>query len=642
MKPTLEKYSYSCSQDGHGLKYQGFSAVFIHTFSINSNLKLTIPKNAVLDPVEYSKVVERIDKRAESEMYYDSLAEASGRPIAIMKRNIEKQIFVMCNPSGSGLLDRDPSGPYYDIDSRSVYRCSLRGFDFTMPVEPSEEEDFYPVLLSGHAYVEMSVFFGNTVSLTYRFCFNGHAARLSEPVMTDHVIALLSTFLGAEYWSGSKSQQPSSGTEKVDRLAAQSDINLDTVFHVSNLWYGDEGQVLDSPREDVDLSGNGRTFDRICRIYKRLIYNLCTDYADGLANRRKLEYETWRSLNPVDVHSDGHYAMVDIWENVMHPLEEPEEGTTDLFSIKPKLLTEAEVISHIRDYHKPELIGLMTLYPGEWPYRDAEAYDEVCGENIAIDTDDLVLVGTSMSVVIGTYGRRSDEVKRGESGDQQVKKQGVNWAQHLKERAKYHVSWPEYLMILQMVLAKKYIIGMVKDQLIDVAISAENKSSDELIGQNAELGIRLSRLILQLDVVKYSKFASHIVMFDRTTRRLELEQDMDQMREIVQMVDDSLHNLSDYKSMKSDYLLNVILAIISCASTFELFFQNSEMPFLTYFDIGSDSISAWLVAVVAAITIFAILLVAKNFIKSIYEKLKNRNFRREYEVIRNKIGRNKR
>lgn len=279
----------------------------------------------------------------------------------------------------------------------------------------------------------------------------------------------------------------------------------------------------------------------------------------------------------------------------------------------------------------------MSLYPCEWPYRDSDAYDEVCGMNIAIDTDDLVLVGNSMAVVIGTYERRGTEVidaKKEGKDDGTMKKQGVVWADHTKKRAEYHVSWAEYLMILQMVLAKKHIIGLAKDELIDVAITAKDKSSEELIGQNAELGIRLSRMILQLDVVKYSKFTSHVIMFDRTTKRLKLEEDMEQLKSISEMVDNSLHNLSDYKAMKSDFFLNFILAIISCASTFELLFQESEMPFLSYFNISSTGVAAWLVTIVACVTMFAILLVFKNSIVSIYESLKSRNLRKEYEAYR--------
>ena len=88
-------------------------------------------------------------------------------------------------------------------------------------------------------------------------------------------------------------------------------------------------------------------------------------------------------------------------------------------------------------------------------------------------------------------------------------------------------------------------------------------------------------------------------------------------------VDSSLHNISDYKSMKSEFLLNIILGIVSVASTFELLFQNSEMPFLTHFGIESSRLAAVLVAVVASITIFAILLVVVKYARAIIERIKS-------------------
>ena len=112
-------------------------------------------------------------------------------------------------------------------------------------------------------------------------------------------------------------------------------------------------------------------------------------------------------------------------------------------------------------------------------------------------------------------------------------------------------------------------------------------------------------------------------MFDRTTKRLKLEEDMAEFHEIRQMVDSSLENLSDYKAMKADAFLNIILAIISVASTFELLFQNSEMPFLSYFGLNSGGLSAWLVTIVAAVTIFALLILMKSGLKKLYQFLKD-------------------
>jgi hypothetical protein len=517
--------------------------------------------------------------------------------------------------------DKSPeSSRVWRFPKKAVYRFSLRGFDFNMPLRPTDEEDFEPIDLHGHVNVEMSLFFGNTVSLTYRFFFDGYTAHITDAkdngkrvdASTDHIIALLSTYLGAEYWSA-------------DSADGASNINLESTFIAKNFWIDEDGmEVPEGSRVDLSMREGGRAFDRIALRYKKYIYENYTSYREGLRFEEMREYEHFRAKHGVSVVNDNHYAMVDIWENVKHPVEMENGGSEDLFSKErtPKL-SEAEIVNHIRDYHKPELIGLMSLYPGEWPYRDSNSYDEVCGENIAIDTDDHVMVGSNMAVVIGAYGRRSDEVKQGNIAAQandgsQVTKQGVDWQKHLQERARYHVSWPEYLMILQMVLAKKYVIGFAKDQMIDVALEARDKEAEELIAKNADLGMRLSRQIIQLDVVKYSKFASHKVMFDRTTRRMALDDELAKLKEVTDMVDNSLSNLSDYKAMKSDFLLNIILVIVSVASTFELLFQNAEMPFLSYFNIPSSGLAPWLMLVVATVTIFALLLVVKSSMRKIW------------------------
>lgn len=644
----MKDYNYCCSKDGHGLAFPSFSVVFIQTFSIHRNLEFVLPMEAVID--DYKGVIKKIAEEAEETKVFKSIAEHQDMPVVYMHQNIERQIFVMDGKENAlevkkicgdlllkrNILSKRYMKPYnqkenlpdsslvWRFPKKAVYRFSLRGFDFHMPLRPTEEEDFYPIDLVGHVNVEMSLFFGNTVSMTYRFFFDGNSSKIlsvdddnadavtKTDATTDHIIALLSTYLGAEYWSA-------------DSEEGSSNINLESTFIAKNFWIDENGnEVPEDKRIDLNISEGGRAFDQIALRYKKFLYSKYTAYREGLSMEEMREHEHFRQQNGVSVINDHHYAMVDIPEFLKHPVELEDGTTEDLFSKTriPKL-SEAEIINHIRDYHKPELIGLMTLYPGEWPYRDAASFDEVCGENIAIDTDDQVMVGTNLAVVIGTYGRRSDEVKQGNISEEandgtQVQKQGVDWAKHLEERARYHVSWPEYLMILQMVLAKKYVIGFAKDQLIDVALQAHDKSAEELIGKNADLGMRLSRQIIQLDVVKYSKFASHLVMFDRTSRRLHLDDDMEKLKEVTDLVDSSLHNLSDYKAMKSDFLLNMILVIVSVASTFELLFQNAEMPFLSYFNIPSTGLSAWLVLIVATITIFALLLALKSSLKKIW------------------------
>ncbi len=544
----MKDYEVSVSEDGYGLSYPGFSVVFMQTFAIHHERVFVMPK----DP----KVLEIFHP---------------------MEMEIESQIFILPQ----------------EVDMDKVCRFKLKGFDFVMPIEPEEDEDFEAVTLKGHVHVEMNLFFGNTASINYYFVFDGNFCTYDHPVVTDHLIALLSTFLGAEHWAKKKDEED------------KTTINLSSVFKLSGLYLDDEGRISQQPLEK-DLSGAGRMFDGVALLYKKFIYEYCTAFAPDMDAEKRAVYNKYRQKHPLSVNNDYHYAMVDIWENISHPI-----GDDDLFALDhtPKL-SEAEIVTHIDKYHRSELIGLLTMYPGEWPYRDDRAYEEVCGENIAIDTDDLVLAGTNLCVVIGTYGRRNNSTA------------GVDWEEHLKERSHYFVSWPEYLSILQIVIAKKYIIGIANDALIEATLNKHNVSAQSLIGENANLSMRLSRRLLQLDVIKYSKFASHKIMFDRTKRRFGLDEDLESFNNMMGMVDNSLQNLSSYKAMRSDFSLNVILAIISCVSTFELLFQEAEMPFLSYFGMQSSKLAALLVSVVAGISIFAILLVLKNFSVSIYEKIK--------------------
>lgn len=606
----------------HGLEFPGFSTVFIQTFSIRYDKKFKIPaeyENLVL-PEEYDDPALSRDRDFvfdENRKIYIEKADALGVPIVPMENNIENQIFV---------LPKEECGKKIS-DDHSVRRFSLRGFDFEMNLVPGKDDDFPPINMKCYVDVELSLFFGHTVSLTYRFLFNGaqgfltgnYTVRKQINATTDHIIILLSTYLGAEYWSKEKESDDKPKEHKSKK--SKTNINFETGFRITNFHYDEHGAPLESGK-DLDLFGKGRTFDEIATRYKKFIYYHCTEQAHRVEKDEELLNKRKFKNRKIDAAPDNHFAMVDLWENVQHPDPVTNEDYFDKNNAAP--LTEGQIISHIRNCHKQELIGLMTLYPGEWPYRDPEAYDEVCGENIAIDTDDLVLVNNNMCMVLGTYGRRggdSDELKENEP--RWEAKKTVNWAEHLKERAIYHVSWPEYLMILQMVLAKKHVIGKANTQLVEATLFSTKESSYELIGRNARLSMRLSKMVLLLDVVKYSKFTSHKVMFDRTTRRLNLDSDMERLSSMMEMVDNSLHNFSDYKSMKSDFMLNFILALISVASTFELFFQKSEMPFLSYFGYETNKFAAVLVAVVFGVTIFAFLLVITKTLGSVQRKIKS-------------------
>lgn len=597
------RFDVCCSEQFHGMAYPHFSIVFIQTFSINHFLEFKLPVS----------MMKTEDVKDDS---YPKTADDYEAPIVLMNRGMEDEIFVL--PDNDFV--RKPFMGRCSFSPNNIYRFTMRGFDFRMPIVPkSDKDNFEHVVLEGHAYVEAALFFSHTVSLTYRFCFDGEKAKVldveGKPVsaVTDHIISFLSTHLSAEYWSQKESSDSASdnSAHSAKSSGTKTTIAKHTSFFIKNFRFDEDGRYLTEP-VDLDLTGDGRSFDTVALRYKKYIYSHCR-YRNIFPLRDLAEHVLYRWRNPMTVDNDNHYAMVDIWEDVTHPTGMDDDP--DYFSETRKdKLSEKAIISHIYDWHKPELIGLMTLYPGEWVYRDSEAYDEVCGEDIAIDNDDLVLAGSNVSLVIGTYGRRGNKKKKSKGQDATK----VDWVEHLEDiRKVYHVSWPEYLVILQMVLAKKHVVGIAKEQMVKVTLSTQSMSSSELIKENSELGMRLSRMIMQLDLLKYSKFASHKVMFDRTTERLNLNNDVKELKDISEMIDSSLHNLSDYKSVQSDYLLNIVLSIISVISALSLLFQEPSLPFMDTSrlrflkDMGTQDhiIANWIVTVIAAIVIFAILIV---------------------------------
>ena len=203
---------------------------------------------------------------------------------------------------------------------------------------------------------------------------------------------------------------------------------------------------------------------------------------------------------------DHRYIYIDVWEDIAHT------GDTDFGK-----MAEDEIIEHIETAHRAELVGLMTLYPMEWPYRMDSSYEDVCGRNIAIDTDDLVLANQNMSVVFGTYGRRG-------------KGSPTDWKEHLARRDRYHVSWPEYLVLLEIVLAKKQTINYVLNRYIDNSRRAIRSNVHDMIEQNAQLTVELSGILMRLNSVRYLRYMSHKHMFELTQRNLRVEEDSRQLQ----------------------------------------------------------------------------------------------------------------
>ena len=574
-----------CSEDHRELVFPSFSVVFIHTFMLSDGEI----KHGVGDVSEvkldkaFKEMKEKLRQDPNKEdLPISSLAEYIKRDnvhIVKMQNEVEELIF----PSAS-------------LNNNQIARYSLKGFDFRIPVRAAKEKDkrgvdvadFPPVDFQGHANVEVSQFFGNIFSLTYRFLFDGFTCKILKAdesdhetmgaddrrivtATTNHIIGLLSSALGAEYWSGDDDDAKNVGIDLINRII------------IDKFWLNSDGEVskrdaqgkltnpgklevqqMDKSLEDCvggkedqhgvwAIKDNDRVFDWILLRYKKFISK---------------EFQPGRPVNDMSVKDDSRYAMVDIWETVKHPYSTRaySYGTRDLFSDNcGKKLSEADIINHIRDYHKPELVGLMSMYPAEWPYRAAEAYDDVCGENIAIDTDDLVLAGSHMTVVIGTYARRGDGVD------------GVNWKEVMRDRRLYHVSWEEYLLILQFILAKKYTFNNAIDRLLALTNDMSNITKD-MIGDCSTAALAASKKAIALDVIRQMKFPSHKIMYDRTAKRLELENDFQRFKDVQEVVSGNLQSLGESHAAKSDSRMNFLLMAISVVSLLELLYQETQWP----------------------------------------------------------------
>lgn len=658
-----EDFNKCCSEDESRLAYPRFSAVFLQTFCIHDSLQFVVPKDAVLSPEEYKKNMKEIredaqrhakdvaEKKRKSESAtennpyatenktgagdkpkddltegwkFKSFAEHVDKPIAYMYQDIEKQIFIMSGDddykemalrehacrrftkktlvtAGNRKKER-----VYVFDNSSVYRFSLKGFDFTVPIryenEKNGEYKIKPVVLTGHANVELSLFYGNTVSMAYKFYFDGYTASILNEKMdektvayTDHIITLLSCHLGAEYWSEKNKEEGS--------------IDLIKEFNVDKIWLDCNGNPLpDGESIQNNPNDDKRVFNNVMIRYKKYIYNHCTAYKEGISRRERIEHEKYRVESPLSVSYDHHYAVVDIWGDVMHVAKETKRDIFDPSNLFQ--MSEPDIVNHIRDYHKPELIGLLTLYPSEWPYRDALAYDHVCGESIAIDTDDLVIAGTHVAAVIGTYDRRGEE------------SEGNDWKAMAKVKAKYQVAWPEYLMILQFVLAKKMVISRMKDRmigLIDVKRNSRKSFQNRLL-ESSRFSLDMTRQILQLDVVKYAKFASHRVMYDRTMERLKVQNDIEEIHDMSEMLNNNLQNMSTHEGIKTDATLNLMLMLVSIVSVCEILFQAPEsLNFWKKLPVVTDSpeIGAVIIALIALIGIASLVVFLCNLFKKI-------------------------
>lgn len=402
-----------------------------------------------------------------------------------------------------------------------VDRYELEGFDIEITIDKPNT-----ATLKGHVHVWAAVFFDATVEISYRiivppggkidttpFC------QISESFNTDQLIVIAGIIQHVEHWVYNQE------AEKQEIDGALKKVKI------TNLHLNAEALFCEEPVKDVKI-----TFEEIQKRYRNFF---------DKSPESKFYYPA------------HNYIFIDIWESIGH------QGDIDFSQMR-----EDDIIQHIETAHQAELVGLMTLYPEEWPYRMDSSFPEICGRNIAIDTDDLVLTNENMSVVFGTYGKRGNEAP-------------TDWQEHLGRRDRYHVSWPEYLVLLEILLAKKHTINYVLNKYIYNSKNAVNENIHNMIEQNARLSVKLSNILLQLDSVRYLRYMSHKHMFYETARNLKIEEDEKQLDITIRRVDKSLNNANNVIEIRQSNDTKYILLFISVASLFSVVLQGENVPLLS-------------------------------------------------------------
>ena len=152
-------------------------------------------------------------------------------------------------------------------------------------------------------------------------------------------------------------------------------------------------------------------------------------------------------------------------------------------------------------------------------------------------------------------------------------------------------------MLVEILLAKKHTINYVLNKYIfnsrqAIKDNSHPESKDgqqgftiindkilDMIEQNARLSISLSDVILQLDSVRYLRYMSHKHMYHETSRRLRIDADEQQLKDITERVDKSLTNANNIADLKEANSTKNILLFISIASLFGVLLEgNGEAP----------------------------------------------------------------
>lgn len=555
------------NQCEHGLVYNEFSIILIQTFTSPG---IEIPD---LEKPEFKPFIKR---------------DRDG--------NFDDQLFTNTCPGHpwDKPADRHERGRQAPQAGPRIERYRLKGFDIRVDIGGPT-----PARLWGRVHVRATVFFNKTVEISYRVIvtrtgkINGtRFCQTDVPFNTDQLIAVAGIVQHVEHWVYNRKLkgQEIDGTLKTVTIG---DLHLDerSTFH------------------PTEVRTKGITLEEVQKRYRYFFDRQPLRDLARPSEEKEFEY------------GDHNYIFLDIWESVGHA-----------GPVRFDAMAEDEVIEHIERCHKAELVGLMTLYPEEWPYRADASLEDICGRNIAIDTDDLVLANENMALVVGTYGNRGKEAP-------------TDWKKHLARRDRYHVSWPEYLVLVEILLAKKHTINYALNKYIFNSRRAirENSRADagdgqngftiindrilDMIEQNARLSIALSDIILQLDSVRYLRYMSHKHMYHETSRRLRVEDDERQLKEITERVDKSLANANNIADLKEANSTKNILLFISIASLFGVLLEgNGEAP---VFSMISRELGVFTAVLLVGITSVGIYFSMKILLRVILHYLKRKHARKK-------------
>lgn len=447
------------------------------------------------------------------------------------------------------------------------------------------KEEARTTTIEGLVEVRAAIFFDKTVQISYRIVVEKEKedeegenkqgdkkkkekkipnCTSSQPLNTNEIISLASMLQYAEHWSLNKKDKKEEtqsenkgkkidpGDQEIHQTVSSIEI-YDLKINNTELSYSSSEKESYSPKD---------VFTEVCSVYRKL----------------------FDPSQPEEQSESHNYTLIDVWEDVDH----------DVPIIDFDQMGEDEIIEHIETCHKAELVGILSLYPYEWPYRADSSYEDICGRNIAIDVDDLVLANQNVCLVFGTYGKRGEEAE-------------TDWEKHLEVRNIYNTSWPEYLVLLELLIAKKQAIRFIMKKYMEDSKVIEVNSTDELIKQierNATDNINMTNMLLELDATRYLRFVSHKHMYKLTAENMNINEDEQYLNQIISNIDNALINTNNIIQMRQSEMTKNVLIFISIASLFSVLMENDNIPVLS---LVAPNLSKGITVVLEIITFTAII-----------------------------------